>query len=84
MLLENNFPLDPKFMFEANFLEWNFSFSHEKKLTFFSVITQKEEAKKKPKKTNPKQSKNETKDKSSTKPGSGHTLKSLIGINAKE
>lgn len=29
-------------MFEANFPEGNFNFSHEKKLTVFSVVTQEE------------------------------------------
>lgn len=47
--LENNFPLGQKFMFKANFLEWNFNFGHEKKLIFFSVVTQEEEVKKKKK-----------------------------------
>lgn len=45
--LENNFPLGQKFMFKASFLEWNFNFGHEKKLIFFSVVTQEEEVKKK-------------------------------------
>lgn len=55
--LENNFPLGQKFMFKANFLEWNFNFGHEKKLIFFSVVTQEEEVKKK------KQNWNKTKQK---------------------
>lgn len=28
-----------KFMFEESFLGWNFNFDHEKKLTFFSMVT---------------------------------------------
>lgn len=77
--LENNFPLGQKFMFKASFLEWNFNFGHEKKLIFFSVVTQEEEVKKK--KTKLKQNKAEVKQK--TNPALNqdqHTSqKSLIG-----
>lgn len=82
--LENNFPLGQKFMFKASFLEWNFNFGHEKKLIFFSVVTQEEEVKKKKNKTETKQSRSETKNKSSTKPRSAHIPEVSYWVNAKE